>query len=212
MKRQIKNISKNEMIELFKSNISNVNKFASPIKCCDQYGKFIHKRSCTYPVEYIVTDELQEIASEYRKKMEKECLNQIKEDDLVLLRMGANFYETRDLQNSDLENHRLRLSFIDKSGVHVVGDICSCHSIKSKGYSNDLQDKPIMSFDLQYSDKTGSYSYKANELFDMSKHGAEYTKKSLLNIINRYSAKQYNRVFICNECVSYEEFKKRTNY
>ena len=209
MENQIKSISKNEMIEMFKSNISIVNKFANPVTCCDQYGKFTHKRSCTYPIEYIVTDELQEIASEYRKKMEKECLNQIKDGDLVLLRMGANFYENRDLQNSDLENHRLRLSFIDKSGVHVVGDICSYHRPKSKGYSNDLQDKPITSFDLQYSDKTGSYLYKSLELFE---YRTEYTKKSLLNIINRYSAKQYNRVFICNECVTYDEFKKATNY
>ena len=59
---------------MFKSNISNVNKFASPITCRDQYGKFTHKKSCTYPIEYIVTDDLQEIASEYRKKMEKESL------------------------------------------------------------------------------------------------------------------------------------------
>ena len=209
MENQIKSISKNEMIEMFKSNISNVNKFANPVTCCDQYGKFTHKRSCTYPVEYIVTDELQKIASEYQKKMEKECLSQIKDDDLVLLRMGANFYETRDLQNSDLENHRLRLSFDDKNGVHVVGDINSCHLPKSKSYSNDIQDKPIMSFDLQYSDQTGSYLYKSSELF---KYKVEYTKKSLLNIINRYSAKQYNRVFICNECVSYEAFERITNF
>ena len=209
MERQIKSISKEEMIELFKSNISNVNKFASPIKCCDQYGKFKQKRSCTYPVEYIVTDELQEIASEYRERMEREGLNQIKDDDLVLLRMGANFYETRDLQNSDLENHRLRLSFIDKSGVHVVGDICSCRPNGSKIYGNHQLDAPVMSFDLQYSDENGSYIYKCLEL---AKYKPTYTKKSLLNIINRYSTKQYRRVFICNECVTYQEFKNATNY
>jgi len=212
MERKIKSISKNDMIEMFKSNISNVNKFANPVTCCDKHGKFIHKRSCTYPIEYIVTDELQEIASEYRKKMEIECLSQIKDGDLVLLRMGCNFRENRDLQNSDLENHRLRLSFIDKSGVHVVGDICSCHPNGSKIYGNPQLDAPVMSFDLQYSDKTGSYFYKPNELFNVSKHGATYTKMNLLNIINRYSTKQYNRVFICNECVSYDEFKKVTNY
>ena len=209
MEREIKSISKEEMIDLFKSDIRKVNYFVYPTKCCDRYGKFLYKRSCTYPIEYIVTDELQKIASEYRKKMEKECLNQIKDGDLVLLRMGANFYEKRDLENSDLENYRLRLSFDDKNGVHVVGDIISCHRAKSKGYSNDLQDKPITSFDLQYSDKTGSYLYKSLELFE---YRTEYTKKSLLNIINRYSAKQYNRVFICNECVSYEAFERITNF
>lgn len=209
MENQIKSISKNEMIEMFKSNISNVNKFANPVTCCDQYGKFTHKKSCTYPIEYIVTDDLQEIASEYRKKMEKECLNQIKDGDLVLLRMGGNFYETRDLQNSDLENHRLRLSFIDKSGVHVVGDICGCHPNGSKIYGNHQLDAPVMSFDLQYSDENGSYIYKCLEL---AKYKPTYTKKSLLNIINRYSTKQYNRVFICNECVTYQEFKNATNY
>ena len=141
--------------------------------------------------------------------MEKECLNQIKDGDLVLLRMGGNFYETRDLQNSDLENHRLRLSFIDNSGVHVVGDICSCHPNDVKTHGEILQDGPIMSFDLQYRDKTGAYIYKSLEL---SQYKPTYTKKSLLNIINRYSTKQYNRVYICNECVTYEEFKKATNY
>ena len=209
MKNQIKSISKNEMVEMFKSNISNVNKFANPVTCRDQYRKFTHKKSCTYPIEYIVTAELQEIASEYRKKMEIECLNQIKDGDLVLLRMGGNFHEKIDLQNSDLENHRLRLSFIDNSGVHVVGDICSCRPNGSKIYGNPQLDAPIMSFDLQYSDKSGAYIYKSLEL---AKYKPTYTKKSLLNIINRYSTKQYNRVFICNECVTYEEFKKATNY
>ena len=209
MERKIKSISKNEMIEIFKSNISNVNMFAYPVTCCDKHGNFTHKRSCTYPIEYIVTDELQDVAYEYRKKMERECLSQIKDDDLVLLRMGCNFREIRTLQNSDLENNRLRLSFIDKYGVHVMGDIYSCHCVKSNGYSNDLQYKPIMSFDLQYSDETGSYIYKSLEL---AKYKPMYTKKSLLNIINRYSTKQYSRVFICNECVSYDEFKKVTNY
>ena len=209
MEKKIKSISKNEMVEMFKNNISIVNKFASPVTCCDRYGKFTHKKSCTYPIEYIVTDELQEIASEYRKKMEKECLSKIKDGDLVLLRMGANFRETRDLQNSDLENHRLRLSFTDKSGVHVMGDICSCRPNGSKIYGNPQLDAPVMSFDLQYSDKNWTYIYKSSEL---SKYKPAYTKKSLLNIINRYSAKQYNRVFICNECVTYEEFKKATNY
>ena len=199
MERKIKSISKNEMIEMFKSNISNVNKFANPITCCDQYGKITHKKSCTYPVEYIVTDELQNIASEYRKRMERECLNLIKDDDLVLLRMGSNFYEPRDLENSDLENHRLRLSFNDNYGIHVVGDICSCHPNGSKIYGNPQLDAPIMSFDLQYNDKNGYYIYKSLEL---SKYKPTYTKKSLLNIINRYSTKQYNRVFICNACVS----------
>ncbi len=209
MENQIKSISKNEMVDMFKNDITKVNKFANPVTCCDQYGKFTHKRSCTYPIEYIVTDELQEIASEYRKKMEKECLSQIKDDDLVLLRMGGNFHETRDLQNSDLENHRLRLSFIDNSGVHVEGDICGCHPNDVKTHGEILQDGPIMGFDLQYSDENGSYIYKCLEL---SKYKPTYTKKSLLNIINRYSTKQYNRVFICNECVTYEEFKKATNY
>ena len=209
MEREIKSISKDEMIELFKNDITKVNSFVYPTKCCDRYGKFLYKKSCTYPVEYIVTDELQKIASEYQKKMEEECLSQIKDGDLVLLRMGGNFYEKRDLENSDLENHRLRLSFDDKNGVHVVGDIISCHRAKSKGCCNDLQDKPIIGFDLQYSDQTGSYLYKSSELF---KYKAEYTKENLLKIINKFSKKQYDRVFICNECVSYEAFEKITNY
>ena len=209
MKEEIKSISKDEMIELFKKDITKVYSFVYPTKCCDRYGKFLYKKSCTYPVEYIVTDELQKIASEYQKKMEEECLSQIKDGDLVLLRMGGNFYEKRDLENSDLENHRLRLSFDDKNGVHVVGDINSCHLPKSKSYSNDIQDKPIMSFDLQYSDQTGSYLYKSSELF---KYKVEYTKENLLKIINKFSKIQYDRVFICNECVSYEAFEKITNY
>lgn len=208
MEREIKSISKNEMIELFKNDIKKIHSFAYPVKCCDKYGNLIHKRSCTYPVEYIVTEELQKIASEYLKRMEKECLSQIKDDDLVLLKMGSDFYEKRDLENSDLGNHRLHLSFNDKSGVHVAGDICSCYRSNSKGYSNDLQDKPIMSFDLQYSDHDGTYLYKSLEL---SKYNAEYTKDSLLRIINKYSAKQYNRVFICNNCVSFEAFWKITH-
>jgi len=209
MKEEIKSISKDEMIELFKKDITKVNSFVYPTKCCDRYGKFLYKKSCTYPVDYIVTDELQKIAYEYQKKMEEECLSQIKDGDLVLLRMGGNFYEKRDLENSDLENHRLRLSFDDKNGVHVVGDIISCHRAKSKGCCNDLQDKPIMGFDLQHEEEDACYLYRSREICGLN---LEYTKENLLKIINKFSKIQYDRVFICNECVSYEAFEKITNY
>ena len=141
--------------------------------------------------------------------MEEECLSQIKDGDLVLLRMGGNFYEKRDLENSDLENHRLRLSFDDKNGVRVVGDIISCHRAKSKGYCNDLQDKPIMGFDLQHEEEDSCYLYRSREICGLN---LEYTKENLLKIINKFSKIQYDRVFICNECVSYEAFEKITNY
>lgn len=197
------------MIELFKKDITKVNSFVYPTRCFDRYGKFLYKKSYTCPVEYIVTDELQKIASEYQKKMEEECLSQIKDGDLVLLRMGGDFYEKRDLENSDLENHRLRLSFDDKNGVHVVGDINSYHLPKSKRYSNDIQDKPIMYFDLQHDEEDACYLYRSREICGLN---LEYTKENLLKIINKFSKIQYDRVFICNECVSYEAFEKITNY
>ena len=56
MKEEIKSISKDEMIELFKNDLTKVECFVYPTKYFDRYGKFLYKKSWTYPVEYIVTD------------------------------------------------------------------------------------------------------------------------------------------------------------
>ena len=79
---------------------------------------------------------------------------------LFLRRMGCNYRKDDSITAfSDVGNHRVRVQFVDKNGVEVLGDL-------SHGYKWDTsKKKPAMtSFvtiltDLQYEDEKGTWRY-----------------------------------------------------
>ena len=101
---------------------------------------------------------------------------------LKLRKMGCNLSEEAK-KDSDLESYRLRLSFTDKNGVEVTGDIFG-------GF------KPGIYTDFQYDAEDGyTYCYRP-EKFGVKSSDYPYTKAGLLEFINQISSVQYKEVII----------------
>ncbi len=103
---------------------------------------------------------------------------------LELIKMGCNLSEEAK-KDSDLESYRLRLSFIDKNGIKVIGDIMCNHM-------------PVtIHTDFQYDAEDGcTYCYSANNRFGIKSSDYPYTKAGLLEFINKISLIQYNEISI----------------
>jgi len=86
---------------------------AQPVACCDQYGKFKHYRTCSYPDEYIVTPEqIEQAKTEYQRRHREE-LESLQPGILAFVTMGMDF--DVKLDNSP-NNHRIRCNFYNSKG------------------------------------------------------------------------------------------------
>lgn len=152
---------------------------------------------------------------------------------LQLVKMGCDFdakYNAKELEFSDLENHRLRLHFTDKKGQRVLGDVCCWDTVqwqisikKADKTWKPFIDAPHFAIapDLSvYQIHThhaspkfgkdvgcfryGDYAINSNE--DMRKVKYAYTKKGLLAFVNSLANEEYTDI----EFVPYTEQEKWT--
>lgn len=149
-----------------------------------------------------------------------------KEEGMVLqlVKMGLDFdskYNAKELEYSDLENHRLRLHFTDKEGYRIYGDVC-CWDTASWQASIKRVDKkwkfitdiPLMAItpDLEvyrmvdYSNRKQvmCFRYGDRKAENNYKDVFPYTKKGLLDFVNGMSKDTYTDI----EFVPYEELDK----
>ena len=92
-----------------------ISHIAHPVKCCYADGKFEHFRTCTYPYEYIVSDEQIAIAKkEYQRRHDEELAN-LKKGEIAFVCMGMDF--DSKIKNG-IGNHRIRAEFKNSKGTH----------------------------------------------------------------------------------------------
>lgn len=112
---------------------------------------------------------------------------------LYLEKRGCDFMEEDARQESDLENYRLFLEFIDPDGKRICGDV-----MRGAILSSDRKHgKPItisqngLYTDFQYESHSGCYCYHP-------KIGCagEFTKANVLKLVNSLSAVTYDSVEI----------------
>lgn len=90
------------------------------VKCCDRNGVFICRKTVSYPVEYIVSEDLwkqSEILFGLRKL---EMLQGIHKGDLVFISMGCD-----DQICGDIGNHRIRARFKSNDGKSYFVELLS---------------------------------------------------------------------------------------
>ena len=137
---------------------------------------------------------------------------------LQLIKMGGEL--SREKEFSDLENHRLRLHFTDKSGARIYGDVC-CWDTSSWQASIKKHDKnykyidipkfaigPDLSYYTKYHIKGKEYvgCFRYGDL-DISVKSYPYTKAGLLEYINSLSKDTYTDIeFISRD--NLEEWNK----
>lgn len=102
--------------ELFNELIKHdkwIHEIGRPVKCCTREGHFKHYRTCTYPTEYIVSEEQVRMADEHYKRRHDEVLAGIKKGELVFRAMGGEYPSRFD---GDVCNHRMRCYFKCSAG------------------------------------------------------------------------------------------------
>lgn len=89
-----------------------VNAIQFPTTCCDKNHKFLYFKTCSYPEEYIVTEEQIQQAREIAEDRKRHILENIKTNDLVFVAMGGDYPGLP----GEVRNHRIRCNFKNIDG------------------------------------------------------------------------------------------------
>lgn len=161
-----------EKLQEIYSNVDFCKSVASAHSCYDKNSVFKYKKTCTYPISYIVSDEqIEEAAKEY-KRAKEEFISNMKKNVLYFVGMGCNFEKT---ELSDIENYRIRayfqnnqneLFFVEFSGNERELKFYCNYSISYK--NGDLEDPSYNYAGIQHNQFQG------------------YTKENILKIVNHH--------------------------
>lgn len=117
---------------------------------------------------------------------------------LYLEKRGMDFYDEETRRESDLENYRLFLEFIDRQGRRVCGDIGrmdireSVWSERSGKRNTRIVSRNGLSAHWQYENYKGCFGYPIDVY-------GRYKKADVLKLVNSVSAVQYDAVEIVKE-------------
>lgn len=196
----------NQLIELTADKLREIytnekfrNQVATAHTCLDRFGNFKHMKTCSYPVEYIVTE--QQI-NEAKKECERAKTEAIKNvgNKLVFVGMGMR-YESR--YKDDVCNWRIRTEFKNDAGHRFFIELSTLMDKKSvwvqHSIDRTLQDELNDSIDGQ----SRFYNYAGLE---RSHSLGKYTKSNILRIVNKYFGCSYTEIEIDNYNLRTEEF------
>ena len=125
------------------------------------------------------------------------------ENVLYLEKRGCDFFKGDPInEQSDVGNYRVFMSFTDKNGVEVCGDICRGDVYR---YKHKITGKPLKHRKFEHScglyehfqyteQETGlTFGYKLPEgILD----GLRYTLKDILWLVNQLSKDEYTSVVV----------------
>lgn len=80
--------------------------------CCDAHGTFQHRKTCSHPIEYIVTNEQIKEATNELNRAKNETF-ELNKNNLLFVGMGTDYSER---YFDDVCNHRVRTEFINSEG------------------------------------------------------------------------------------------------
>ena len=164
--------------EIF-TDISFCQQVANAHVCTDKNGVFKHLKTCSYPTEYIVTDEQKNAAIEEFNKQREKRISVLQKNTIYFIGMGMNF-EKNDF--SDVENFRIRTKIQNAKGCYFVefsGDnrqeafFCHHSIYYPSGFNNEEK-------------RDEQNNYKGLECQTLK----GYNKENILNIVNN--------IFDCN--------------
>ena len=156
------------------------NQVASAHTCRDEYGKFKHKKTCSYPYEYIVTEEQIAIAKKELEKSQKETQERYK-NSLLFIGMGWADAEPK----TEIGNPRIRTEFLNKYGKHFLVEFGT-----SKAH-----DGAICLFSIDKKEDVCNYA-------GLEKHSttgcSPYTPKAIMALVNYQFDCKFTEMFVDN--------------
>ena len=158
--------------------------------CLDQYSKFKHKKTCSYPTEYIVTEEqINEAKAEVER--EKEDLKKNLKNKLLFVGMGMTI-KPRD--KDSITNHRIRTHFINAEGVKCFIEV---------GRGANVLDMRIDHAIYNYGRDDEKNNFKGLERL---KHNPKFSLPELLNLVNTFFNCKFKTIEIDNFTLSADEY------
>lgn len=127
---------------------------------------------------------------------------------LYVEKMGNDFCKEN---GSDLSNFRLRIAFIDKDGIGVLGDVSrGCdyefYTTKSGETKSKLISENTLSTDFAYyREDGGCFRYNVEKFCNGKK---PYTQKGLLEFVNEVSKDYYDTVEFVDDYQQWKELTK----
>ena len=135
-------------------------------------------KTCSYPIEYIVTPEQVEIAAKEQERRKKEVLNALG-NKLVFVGMGMSYAPRYD---DDVCNHRIRTYFVNSKGNKYFIEFGTGNG------DNTRIDHAIDETKRELADSGGSTNGEWINNFnglERRDHLPKYTLSNLLNLINK---------------------------
>ena len=197
----------NEMFEELIKQDKWIREIGRPVKCCDQYGNFKHYRTCTYPTEYIVSEEQVRMASEHYQRRHDEVLAGIKNGELVFRAMGGDYPARFE---GDVCNHRMRCYFKNSAGRTWFVELLKTSEFWEKEYKADFN------YDFAFEVIDGKDHYEIHPPFPVVEHEGRkfldrriykpFTWENVLEEINTRFGCNYSSARLENYFVSWDEW------
>lgn len=99
-----------------------INQIANSTKCYDKHSIFKYYKTCSYPVEYVVTEEQISKAKELCAIRKAEIISFIEKGELVFCAMGGYFKSQLD---NGVGNYRIGCYFLNKKGHKYFIELCT---------------------------------------------------------------------------------------
>lgn len=200
------------------------NEVAHAHKCSDSLGNFKHLKTCSYPIEYIVSAEQKVEAEAERQRAKTEAVKNVG-NRLVFVAMGCD-YEPRF--KDDVCNHRIRTEFKNKDGRLFFIEV-------GTGRGDEMRVDFAIDRDLEqkYDRYCAKWRNKRNQYKTMSKEwrkcqiyvnkymeqpyynynglershlGLKYTKQNVLNFVNKHFDCSFTKMEVDGYNLSPDDF------
>lgn len=193
MNRQIK-LSDEKFKEIYTDD-RFLHDCAFPVGCCDSRGFFKYYRTCTYPIEYIITEEQIAVAKAEFARHKQAFLDGYKKGTLVLVCMGMDY---ESIHPDGIGNYRVCGDFKNSEGHHYFVEFCRDISKTVEYFHCDF------SVDMEMEDD-GMHNYN---IFDLQRRNfgeRPFTKSALLEIVNSTFGCNYRELVLDHWLISTDD-------
>lgn len=110
---------------------------------------------------------------------------------LLLQRHGCNYFKNDEIcTRSDVGNYRVFVSFTDKNGVKVCGDLMRGYTYDTTSKKPRVTSDIALCTDLQYEDERGAWVYRPA----VDPRAYTYNLSDILAFVNAISVEHYDAI------------------
>lgn len=173
---------------------------AFPVDCCNARGFHTHYRTCTYPIEYIITEEQIAIAKVEFARRRQAFLDGYKKGTLVLVCMGMDYPSKYP---DGIGNHRVRGEFKNSGGRHFFVEF-----IRSANFGKKDNTEEVFYCDYSIDRDAEKAGRSCQNAFNLERGGRSinpYTKQRVLDLVNSTFGCNYRELVLDGWLISTDD-------